>query len=452
MAQAIIKKYSVSKQLPYKPNAVLMGRTGAGKTTLANKLCGTSHQSGAARGSVTQELFQNDVNCGSFPFAIIDTPGTDSAKESYKHAFLLRTGLTTTKVNAIFFIIKYDSRFDKIIEDYSQLELPVFKYVSKVIVMISHWDQSKSPERDYREILGAFEEDCPKVSNIIFMSEQCSNSQVADLMYSCLSNMEAEELVITEEEFHLNFNTYEMRNAIKASFQQYQNRAKNIETEYSALIGAVASERSLESDEILHMCIIQFREEIENLLKEFEEKHGGTMQDLDCYTFYIKMQQENIKLCNEFADKVAPLMSYNLLDNADPRNLIKRCPNCQLIWYKTEGCDGTTSCGNNGFSNYFDLSSRPFFRYILVRINGKLTWQKNEKPKRTPVKIAQTDAKRVGCGVSFVWGQQPKIEEEKILELFKVKTIEEARELIRNAKFSKTRAEYESRIDRSFHT
>ncbi|CAF4357168.1 unnamed protein product, partial [Rotaria magnacalcarata] len=329
MAQAIIKKYSVSKQLPYKPNAVLMGRTGAGKTTLANKLCGTSHQSGAARGSVTQELFQNDVNCGSFPFAIIDTPGTDSAKESYKHAFLLRTGLTTTKVNAIFFIIKYDSRFDKIIEDYSQLELPVFKYVSKVIVMISHWDQSKSPERDYREILGAFEEDCPKVSNIIFMSEQCSNSQVADLMYSCLSNMEAEELVITEEEFHLNFNTYEMRNAIKASFQQYQNRAKNIETEYSALIGAVASERSLESDEILHMCIIQFREEIENLLKEFEEKHGGTMQDLDCYTFYIKMQQENIKLCNEFADKVAPLMSYNLLDNADPRNLIKRCPNCQ---------------------------------------------------------------------------------------------------------------------------
>jgi hypothetical protein len=123
-----------------------------------------------------------------------------------------------------------------------------------------------------------------------------------------------------------------------------------------------------------------------------------------------------------------------------------------LIWYKTEGCDGTTSCGNNGFSSYFDLSSRPFFQYKLVRVNGKFTWQKNEKAKTTPIKAAQINANRVGCGTSFVWGAQPKIEEEKILELYKVKTIEEAKALIRNANFEKARRQYEQGIDRKFYS
>lgn len=84
------------------------------------------------------------------------------------------------------------------------------------------------------------------------------------------------------------------------------------------------------------------------------------MLELDWYALYIKLQKENIKLCNEFSGKVASYMSYNLLDKTDPRNLIKRCPNCQLIWYKTEGCDGATTCGNKSFSSYFDLSGRPF--------------------------------------------------------------------------------------------
>ncbi len=43
-----------------------MGRTEAEKTTLANKLCGTNHRSGAAKGSVTKELYRNDVSYGQY--------------------------------------------------------------------------------------------------------------------------------------------------------------------------------------------------------------------------------------------------------------------------------------------------------------------------------------------------------------------------------------------------
>ncbi|CAF3570331.1 unnamed protein product [Adineta steineri] len=409
------------KQLSYKPIAIIMGKTGAGKTTLANKICGTVHRAGSSRGSMTQQLYQNDINCGNYPFALIDTPGTDSSKESYKHAVLLREGLTAKKA-------------------------------TKVVVVISHWDQSKDPRNDFKEICESFEDECPNVSNIIFISDQCSGSEVANLMYDCLSNMQAEEIRITDDEFYLNFNTYQMKSEVKVSFQQYQKSAKQVEQEYIELMRNLQSASTEEKDEILHMCIVQFREDMEDLLQKFQQQHVRTMEELDYYTFYIKLQNGNIKLCNEFAEKVAQLMSYNLLDKTDPRNLIKRCPKCQLIWYKTEGCDGTTSCGNNGFSSYFDLSSRPFFQYKLVRVNGKFTWRKNEKTKPKPVQEVRNNAKRVGCGASFEWKAQPKIEEEKILELYKVKTIEEAKELIRNADFQRMKTEYECSIDRRFHS
>jgi small GTP-binding protein len=330
MAQALIKQNLIPKELPYKPTAIIMGKTGAGKTTLANKLCGTTHRAGSARGSVTQQLYQNDVNCSTYAFALIDTPGTDSSKKSYKHAVLLREGLTATKVNTIFLVIKYESRFDKITENYLQLELPVSKYASKIVVIISFWDQSKDPKNDFKEICESFQEECPNVINIIFISDQCSNSEVANLMYSCVSNMQPQEIKITDEEFNLNFNTYEMKSAVKVSFEQYQRTAKQTEQEYTELIKSLQSVPAEERDEILHMCIVQFREEMESFLQIFQQQHASTMQELDWYTFHVKMQKENIKLCNEFADKVAPLMSYNLLDRADPRNLIKRCPKLSI--------------------------------------------------------------------------------------------------------------------------
>jgi len=109
MYKPLTKQQLVPKTLKYKPCAILMGQTGAGKTTLSNKLCGTQHKSGAAKGSVTKELYRNDVSYGQYPFSLIDTPGTDSSTEPYKHAILLREGLTAKKINTIFLIIKYDT-------------------------------------------------------------------------------------------------------------------------------------------------------------------------------------------------------------------------------------------------------------------------------------------------------------------------------------------------------
>ena len=484
--EALIKLRSIPKTLLYRPCAIVMGRTGAGKTTLVNALCGTQHKAGEGRGSVTRNLFRNDVNCGNHTFSLIDTPGTDSSTETYKHAILLREALTATKLNTIFIVIKYDGRFDKLIDNYFEVEQPVYKYTSKVVVIISHWDQSKNPQESFKQICELFEEECPNVSNLIFCSERSSKAEIANLMYSCISNMKEEEININDTDFFMKFNIYQMKSQMKISFQQYQKKASSLVQEYTGLINTAKSESVEDKDEILHMTIVKFKDEMETLLEEFLQQHGSAMQELDYYTFYIKMQKENVRICDEFVERVVSFMSYNLFDNQDPRNLIKRCPHCHLIWFKTEGCDGITSCGNNNFSDRRKITSKSFWKYQLTRIGGKLTWEKSpnldisnedleevlaeDSDERTeehgsiftrilrsfpfrPTRRERVNGENpegVGCGKQFKWSDLPKIEDDLILELFKVKTIDQAKQLIQNQSFKEARQNYVAGVDLTF--
>ncbi|CAF1365637.1 unnamed protein product [Adineta ricciae] len=458
MAELLVKHNFVSKKLKYKPCAVIMGRTGAGKTTLVNALCGTDHKSGAGAGSVTRELYRNDVVHGQHTFSIIDTPGTNSSSETYKHAFLLRQALTSVKINTIFIVTKYDCRFDTMLENCYEVERPVFDYEQKIVVIVSHWDQSKEPEKDYPQICALFEDYC---SSIIFYSDKMPIDQLVESMYTFLSNMVAEQITITDEEFFLKFNVAEIKLQIKDSVNQYRKKADAVFTEYSNLVVSAKSQPKEEQDEILHVVIVEFKNEMESLLQTFRNTRGGRMQELDYYTLYIKLEGENLKRCDEFVEKVVPLMSYNLFDNKDPRNLIKRCPHCELIWFKTEGCDGVTSCGNKDFTHSFNSSGKLHWKYILQRIGGKLRLVKQPDiwrasvPKKFDDSVLctpYTKSKGVGCGKMFTWSELPKVEDELILELFRVKTVEQAKQLIEAGHFKEVRQNYEKSIDTTFHS
>ena len=46
-----------------------------------------------------------------------------------------------------------------------------------------------------------------------------------------------------------------------------------------------------------------------------------------------------------FMEATNTRLSWNVTDLGDPRNQYKQCPNCNAIFNKTEGCNGTTTCG-----------------------------------------------------------------------------------------------------------
>ena len=107
-----------------KPTCILVGKTGAGKTCLYNKLCGTDFDSGAGKGSVTRKLCRHDVIHGVNPFLLIDTPGVDSKEETVKHAILLKEGLTATEISTIFIVLKFDNRFERLFDQYVEVMSP----------------------------------------------------------------------------------------------------------------------------------------------------------------------------------------------------------------------------------------------------------------------------------------------------------------------------------------
>ncbi|XP_037027513.1 uncharacterized protein LOC119068147 [Bradysia coprophila] len=454
MHQPLFKSDIKARELSYKPTAIIMGNTGAGKTTLANKLCQTNHDAGAGEGSVTQKLFRNDVCFGMNAFSLIDTPGTDSMANTYKHAFQLREALTATAVNTIFIVIRYENRFEKMVETfYAQ---PVHLFANKIVVMISHLDVSENAEKDYDGIVKVFAKHCPDVLNIIFYSRKSPCADIADCMFVCISNMKAEKIQISDEYFQLNFNTFEATFQMSRSFQVYQHEARALETRLKDYINSdmdSSLDETDDRDELLHMLLVQFKNDLDTMYDDFVKEHREKMTDMNYFTFPIKLQAQNVQLIDDFTNFVVPRMSYNLFDKQDPRNLIKRCPHCQLIWYKTEGCDGETTCGNRGFSNSAPAASlTKLFKYVISYVHGKVKIRKNQIQKTSPIRAAPCTSSAKGCNAKIVWKDLPKLDDVLIFSLYSVKTMDEAKEIVKAERFKLDRKRYEGRIDTQFYT
>ena len=50
------------------------------------------------------------------------------------------------------------------IENYFEVEQPVFNHTGKIVVMISHWDQAKNSEKNFGDICQLFQDECPIIS------------------------------------------------------------------------------------------------------------------------------------------------------------------------------------------------------------------------------------------------------------------------------------------------
>jgi len=215
-----------------KPLAVLMGQIGVGKTTLLNLICGTNREAGAARDSMTRHLFLSSTNSGA-SFELFDTPGVNSRIKTYDHIFLLKEALTARPVNTIFIVLKYDSRFDNILDNLLKVQEAVYNYESKIVVMISHWEQSRNPEQESQEIGQLLEDFCV---GIVFYSERNDANQVSNCMFEFLNTMEKTALKIENEEFFLNFNVYEIKTEMKRSYMDFTKEMQKINKAFDELI------------------------------------------------------------------------------------------------------------------------------------------------------------------------------------------------------------------------
>lgn len=452
--EPMLKVKCTRKNLDYTPCNVIMGRKGVGKTTLFNMLCKTQHAAGEAAASVTDKLYLNNVSVGEDSFCLIDTPGTNSKTDCYKHAVLVRESLTAKNINTIFIVVKYEKRFDDILDNYLEVQELVYKYTHKIVILVSHWDECRKPKEAFEETCKLFENCC---ANLIVYSEFSVPEEVAKLMFACLSNMMPEKIDIPDDDFYLKYNICEARGGLLMSLRNHEIEIQKISIEYQELLKRIFSnneyDRSLK-DEMLHYLIIEFRNQIEKISDEFIRNYSGMISDIHYFTLFIKIQKANIKYCDEYVELVVSNMSYNPNDKDDPRNMIKRCPFCGLIWLKVEGCDNATICGSIPTS-YFDFETepKPFYGFIIKKINGYLNLFRTELPRRFgSMQVGKKCSKGVGCGNQIIWKDCPRVEDALIIELFKVQTIDQAKELVKQENFQNIRNSVEASIDKNFYS
>jgi hypothetical protein len=255
--------------------------------------------------------------------------------------------------------------------------------------MISKFDICRNPEKAIKEIPCLFDKYGYK-NNIIFFSDNSDRYELSELMFSCMSNMNAEKLTIDDKEFYSKFDINEPNVITDKAFEDYKDTLKKIYSDfYKQLIEIKNEELTIhERDDKLHCLNIAFRNEIEGKRTEFYDKLMKDVEDYD-YTISTQIHAIFIDYCDRFASLYASALSFNPNDSSDPRNMIRKCPHCGLIWFKTEGCDGATQCGNTKFKNKEKKAKcvKCDFKYV----EGKLTCIKNKLPVPEPRKANKSN-------------------------------------------------------------
>ena len=111
-------------------NIIFFGSVGAGKTTLTNILSGANFETSDSGFSKTRDLqfatslIRGDCNA-------IDFPGLLSGRDQLQHFNLQKETLSIIPVRVICFVIKYDNRYDKMLNEINIMKQIFEEYVKK---------------------------------------------------------------------------------------------------------------------------------------------------------------------------------------------------------------------------------------------------------------------------------------------------------------------------------
>eukprot|EP00933_Yihiella_yeosuensis_P045692 TRINITY_DN41096_c0_g1_i1.p1 TRINITY_DN41096_c0_g1~~TRINITY_DN41096_c0_g1_i1.p1 ORF type:complete len:458 (+),score=75.54 TRINITY_DN41096_c0_g1_i1:41-1375(+) len=437
-------------------SAIVMGKSGAGKTTFYNKLCETDHLATYSSTSLTRQLYRSEVVHGGKRFTIMDTPGTDSKEEVFKHSYLLKEALTHEPLNAIFTLVEFNDRCDSAFEEFEKsISYLKKEYHEMVVVMVSKIDRANISclgrvKADYRKLFA--EEGFSRIS---FCSSDMSARTIAAEMVVFMQTLPKRQLYYEQADFLKYFRIADESRAQKKVVDKMKSQVHEILQSYKEVLQTSGFNRA-EMDEIIMCAIASSRYDIDQIYDKFIADFGERAVDLDCYTNSIALQKVIENAHREFRTSAKELMSYNPDDTSDWKNCIRKCQYCGQVWVKVSGCNGVTSCGAR--EPGADVSGKPWFRYFFVPSNGHLTVAWNHQPHAAepaadnPSNLRQRlQPGGKGCGKEIDWSLQPRLSKDELEKCFEVKGLENIiRSMQSQPDFQRTMSSYESTIDASF--
>jgi len=408
--------FSVSNHLYFinqcENNIIMFGMVGHGKTTLLNKACGVEYETAESGFSCTRDAQFAYSTKGNM--VIIDFPGLNSTQDTVKHLTLQKNILNVIPVRMICFVIKYDKRYDHLINDLSQMLSIFYNYKDNITIIVTHSEECTITDK--ANIRAIFNKPNFGISNVIFTSK--NKTSPIDLCQK-LSYLKSKMKNIP----NMVLQTRDFLASVKDVFDlSVMDERKKYEEEFNDTLKKFKIEiKKAKDDDLKRALYFAFKDYKEKLIKKYSKVIREKKVDAES-TIVESIMFNNIifNKFNDFRIEVQNQIKIQTYNYDKEYNKYKKCPHCGQIWFKIRGCDSMV-CGRRSTSK--DKICGRYKNYIVEYVNKKIKiiFNVNEtnyigndeeiigltdEERRKNIileKEGKTKISPVGCGKSFNW-------------------------------------------------
>ncbi|KAL7560509.1 hypothetical protein ACA910_020622 [Epithemia clementina (nom. ined.)] len=315
-----------------------LGPLGHGKSRLLNKVCGTNHASNSAASSCTRTL-EFGLN-KKYNLFVIGTPGFGSSENVAEHLAAQKLSLEGTKLSGVYAVIKYDCRSDNVAQ---KVEVIMdFLGSDDLRVIVTHVDTANFQDGfDTGAFISSIANnvDIPP-EHICVVGKETDGNEIAAFIDSTLH--EPREFEITPTQLA----SVSWLSGIRKYNKPINNVIAKLQAATDACHKIVEEEKTYETD----VAIIATQNSARNMVKIakdniFREAYENMVSDAQKNLVYGKAGVSLSLKLQQFIKTTNKLLSWDVTDPRDPKNMYRKCLYCDAVYVKVEGCVNVYSCG-----------------------------------------------------------------------------------------------------------
>ena len=380
------------------PYVVLIGHVGTGKSTIVEKLTYEKHRSGDSYQSVTRSSEPFWTFDGSM--VICDTPGTNPEADKFKHNVQVAAALSFKPVSLILIVVKADTRMASPLARIREFAADLIEFPDAVIgALVTHMDTVSWNKQDFQSCL----RDELGIDCVLFSGKHSHRKFLLDdIRATCKQTL---DFKIDHENF---LKLFKIGKAERKIILQIRNEVQSFKVMKEQFDEARKIYTGKDEIDLIFEFQAWMEDQVVIAQKKLAEANNFTFLGVkaEAEAGYIASMTNQMRLVlYELRVEAAGFHSEHGAGNA------RRCPHCNEVWIKVEGCEGDTNCGKRPSvgidvrNSTFGVLGTYIFNWLNDNQNFKLTI--NKQADRKVEQKSSGSTSRIGCGRSINWSNMP---------------------------------------------
>ena len=382
----------------------------------------------------------------------VDTPGFHSSTDIAQHMAAQKIALEGTALSGIYLVVKH-ARAD----DISQMLGDIMDFLGDDIrIIVTHEDvaqQGFGYDREELKMLLSERLGVP-THHITTVGRDTEACEIENFIYR---TMHAPRIYIVGEK---QLGTLaSLCIGPRMVEKRTQGVYARIQAASVACLDLVQNGKSYGTD--FAISVIQ-HDTIDMIANDKTELFRWALEELSSEQQLIVYGKAGLKLSlrvKEFIDTTNRFLTYDVTSRNDPHNTYRKCPFCQEIFIKTEGCDGQTTCGNVPCESDIQLANRRAINTSFVPEGNGWIMQFFVDGSQVPMDSLRsilrvgfqptkttrgTVLKGRGCGSTVTWSQMAPLSPDDLRALGFAETLrEDSLETVSKARFQESVRQHE---------